>query len=134
MLTRRSPPVHAHCRIVQGINLTLNGILMKASFTRSALSAAALLASLAGGCAASPSQANSGEPLDDEAITTRIETEILGGEGIWYADSIHVETVQGVVHLSGYAAAERNRQRADGIARSVAGMNRVNNDIRIRSL
>jgi osmotically-inducible protein OsmY len=34
--------------------------------------------------------------------------------------------------LSGYAAAEHARQRAGEIARSVAGVKLVNNDIRIR--
>ena len=74
----------------------------------------------------------SGAFLDDAAITGRIESELLDGEGIWTADIIHVETVRGVVHLSGYAATERNRQRAGDVAQSVAGVTKVENDIRVR--
>jgi hyperosmotically inducible protein len=74
----------------------------------------------------------SGAFLDDGAITGRIESELLDGEGIWTADIIHVETVQGVVHLSGYAATERNRQRAGEVAQSIAGVKQVENDIRVR--
>ena len=105
---------------------------MKALISRSALSAAALSAVLLGGCAASPSQESTGEQLDDMAITTKVETELLDGEGIWSSDIIRVETVQGVVHLSGFAASEHGRQRAGEIARSVAGVSQVDNDLRVR--
>jgi osmotically-inducible protein OsmY len=74
----------------------------------------------------------SGAFLDDGAITGRIESGLLDGEGIWSSDIIHVETVHGVVHLSGYAASEHGRQRAGEVAQSVAGVEQVENDIRVR--
>lgn len=105
---------------------------MKAFTNRNALVAVALSAVLLGGCAASPSHESTGEHLDDMAITTKIETELLDGEGIWSSDIIRVETVQGVVHLSGFAASEHGRQRAGEIARSVAGVEQVDNGLRVR--
>lgn len=85
-----------------------------------------------GGCAASPGGASVGEYLDDAAITRRIETELLEGEGIWTSDIIRVETAEGMVHLSGYAVSEHNRQRAGKIAASVPGVREAENDIRVR--
>jgi len=45
---------------------------------------------------------------------------------------VRVETIQGVVHLRGYAVTEQHRQRAGKIAESVAGVKQVDNDIRVR--
>jgi hyperosmotically inducible protein len=90
------------------------------------LSVAALSAILLAAYAASPAYA------DDAAITTQIEAALLDGEGIWSSDIIRVQTIQGMVYLRGYAAAERNRQRAGEIAQSVEGVKQVENDIRVR--
>jgi osmotically-inducible protein OsmY len=105
---------------------------MKALISRSTLSAAALSGVLLGGCAAPPAQESIGEYIDDAAITTKIESGLLAGEGIWSSDIIHVDTVQGVVHLDGYAADQHARERAGEVARSVAGVKLVNNDLRVR--
>jgi osmotically-inducible protein OsmY len=91
-----------------------------------------LSAVLLGGCAASPAQESTGEYIDDAAITTKVESGLLAGEGIWSSDIVHVATVRGVVHLDGYAADEHARERAGEVARSVAGVKLVNNDLRVR--
>ncbi len=104
---------------------------MKRLITRSALSAAALSAALAGAGVASGNESTT-QNVEDTTITTQIETELLSGEGIWSSDIIRVETVQGMVHLRGYATTERDRRRAGQIAESVAGVKGVENDIRIR--
>ena len=104
---------------------------MKALINPRSLSAAVLSAVLLGVSVATPRQASS-QDLDDSAITAKIESELLDGEGIWSSDIIRVETVQSVVYLRGYAASEHNRQRAGEIAESIAGVKGVENNVRVR--
>ena len=104
---------------------------MKPSITRSALSAVALSAALLGGCAATPAHESTGQYIDDSTITTKVRTELLGSEGIWSTD-MSVQTIQGVVQLSGLAKSEQDRQRAGEIARSVGGVKQVDNQIRVQ--
>jgi hyperosmotically inducible periplasmic protein len=104
---------------------------MKASISRSALSAVALSAALLGGCAATPAHESTGQYIDDTTITSKVRTELFGSEGIWSTD-MSVKTVEGVVQLSGLAKSEEDRQRAGEIARSVGGVKQVDNQIRVQ--
>ena len=104
---------------------------MKASISRSALSAVALSAALLGGCAATPAHESTGQYIDDTTITSKVRTELFGSEGIWSTD-MSVQTIQGVVQLSGLAKSEEDRQRAGEIARSVGGVKQVDNQIRVQ--
>jgi hyperosmotically inducible periplasmic protein len=90
---------------------------------RLAVLSAAILA------AVSPARAAS---ADDDAITSQVEAGLLDGEGIWSSDIIRVETIESVVYLRGKVSAERDRQRAGEVAQSVAGVQQVVNDLRVR--
>jgi hyperosmotically inducible protein len=104
---------------------------MKTSIGRSAVSAVVLSAALLGGCAAAPGHESTGQYIDDTTITTKVKSELLGSGGVWSTD-ISVKTVQGVVQLRGFAKSEQDRGRAGEIARSVAGVTQVDNQIRVQ--
>src|SRR5260370_38916031 len=98
---------------------------------RSAVSAVALSAALPGGCAASPARESTGQYIDDTAITAKVKSELLGTGGL-PSSNISVRTDRGVVQLSGFATSEKDRLRAGEIAQSVAGVQQVDNAIRVR--
>jgi osmotically-inducible protein OsmY len=82
-------------------------------------------------CAASPTHESTGQYVDDAAITTKVKSQLFTTKDVSASD-ISVQTVAGVVQLSGFARTEQERQRAAEIARSVSGVTQVHNDIRIR--
>ena len=83
-------------------------------------------------CASTQTHDSTGEYLDNTAITTKVKAELLGAKGI-SSNDISVTTVKdGVVQLSGFVPTEAQRQRAAEIARAVAGVKQVDNDIRVR--
>lgn len=68
---------------------------------------------------------------DDLTITARVKTALLNDPGIT-APRIDVETVKGVVTLSGRAASKQEEQRAIQLARSVAGVVDVKSTLQIQ--
>ena len=73
-----------------------------------------------------------GQYIDDSTITTKVKTEMLANKEV-HAGSIHVETVGGVVHLSGFVPTETEKIRALEIAYSVAGVKSVSDGLLIQS-
>jgi hyperosmotically inducible protein len=64
------------------------------------------------------------EYVNDAGITTQIKTKLIGSD-IVSAPTIHVETQNGVVQLSGFVSNNAQIQEAQNIARSVDGVKRV---------
>ena len=73
-----------------------------------------------------------GQYVDDSTITTKVKTEMLASKDV-HAASVHVETVGGVVHLSGFVPSETEKVRAVQIAYSVAGVKSVSDGLSIKS-
>ena len=96
----------------------------------SALAAAFAFATLAG-CAGSRTQESTGQYFDDAAITTKVKTAIFNDPNL-KANEIGVETYKGVVQLSGFVASRADINRATEVARSVAGVQNVKNDIHVK--
>lgn len=88
-------------------------------------------ASIAVGCAGSESRQSTGELVDDTVITTKVKTALIRSDQVDAID-IQIKTYKGVVQLSGFADTEQERRRADSIAGRIAGVERVQNDIRIK--
>lgn len=89
---------------------------------------AVLAAALLGACAGSPTKESTGEFVDDSVITTRIKSALVADKTVSAFD-VSVETFKGRVLLSGYVKSADERRRAEGIARSVAGVKEVSNKI-----
>jgi osmotically-inducible protein OsmY len=85
----------------------------------------------AAGCAGSRTRESTGEYLDDASITAKVKTALLQDEVVKGLD-IQVETFKRTVQLSGFVNAASEKQRAEAIARDVAGVRFVKNDIRVK--
>jgi hyperosmotically inducible periplasmic protein len=72
------------------------------------------------GCAVGRGQESVGAYVDDTGITTVVKT------------SISVETMKGVVQLSGFAKSNAEKMQAENIARNVKNVKSVRNDIIVR--
>ena len=99
--------------------------------TAVSLALAGLLAFTAAGCAVTRDQSTVGEYIDDSVITTRVKTKFAEDKQV-SAMSISVETLRGVVQLSGFAKNSTERNRAGEIARTTSGVRGVANNIVIR--
>jgi osmotically-inducible protein OsmY len=84
------------------------------------------------GCAVSSGQESVGEYVDDTTITTRVKTKFAEDQAV-AASRIQVETLKGVVQLSGFATSEAERQRSAQIASAVPGVKQVRNSIEVRA-
>jgi osmotically-inducible protein OsmY len=91
---------------------------------------AVLVASLAA-CAGSQTKESTGEVLDDSVITTKVKSALLTEKNV-DSTAISVETFKGRVLLAGYVKSPDQRQRAEGIARSVSGVRDVNNKLELK--
>jgi osmotically-inducible protein OsmY len=69
--------------------------------------------------------------VDDLTITARVKTALLNDPDIT-APRIDVETVKGVVTLSGRVASKQEEQKAIHVARSIAGVVDVKSTLQIQ--
>ncbi len=91
----------------------------------------ALAAVYSAGCSVASGQRSVGDVVDDSTITTRVKARFVEDK-IVAATRISVETLKGVVQLSGFAVSEAERVRAAQIAASVPGVKQVQNAITVR--
>lgn len=92
----------------------------------------AVAALFGAGCAVTSGQESVGEYVDDTTITTRVKSKFAEDQAV-AASRIQVETLKGVVQLSGFATSEAERQRAAQIAAAVPGVKQVRNSIEVRA-
>ncbi len=101
---------------------------------RKILSALALTAVLSGGlaaCSAVEGRQTAGEYIDDSAITAKVKSKIIGEPSL-SAMQINVETMQGVVQLSGFVDQASDKTLASRVAAQVDGVRSVKNNIVVR--
>ena len=101
--------------------------------TRTLLPAALLGLALAiAGCATTPPARTASEVVDDAAITAKVKAKFVEDPAV-KALNIKVDSRNGVVQLSGFAASAGEAEKAAQIARTTAGVKSVTNDIRLAS-
>lgn len=83
------------------------------------------------GCAVTRGQETIGAYVDDASITTTIKARFVGNKDV-AALSIKVETLNGVVMLSGFAKNQTEKDTAEGLARNVNGVKAIRNEIVVR--
>ena len=86
----------------------------------------------AGGYAVGTDERSAGTMFDDTAITAKVKTELIGDKNI-KARNIDVDTVAGMVVLSGYVDSQQEANRAASHAKSVSGVVRVKNELQVGS-
>ena len=97
--------------------------------SRAALAGAALVAFAgAGAGCASRGQQPIGEYVDDAATTTRVKTRLIEDD-IIRAFQIRVDTLAGVVRLTGAVRTQAQSQRAEELTRAAYGVKDVRNEI-----
>ena len=76
-------------------------------------------------------QESVGAYIDDATITTQIKGRFVESKAV-DAASIHIETLNGTVLLSGFAKSQAERSTAESLARNVNGVKSVRNEIVVR--
>ena len=99
--------------------------------TTLATTLAALTLVIASGCAVTRGQESVGAYVDDAAITTAVKTRFVDNHAV-DAASIHIETLNGTVMLSGFAKDATEKTTAEQLAWKVNGVKAVKNEIAIR--
>ena len=83
------------------------------------------------GCANTGSGQKTGAHVDDSWITTKVKSEMIADNDV-KAQNINVDTVNGVVTLTGTAETWQESNKAAEIARGIHGVTTVENDIRVQ--
>jgi len=83
------------------------------------------------GCASTSKHEGTGEYFDDSAITAKVKAAVFNEPTLKSAE-INVETFKGVVQMSGFVRSQADINQAVEVARSVAGVKSVKNDMRLK--
>lgn len=86
----------------------------------------------AGGYKVASDERSAGGMMDDSAITAKVKAQMIRTEEV-KARNIDVDTVDGVVILSGFVDSADEKNRAAAVAGGVEGVSEVRNDLRIGS-
>ena len=84
------------------------------------------------GCAVMRDQESVGANVDDATLTARVKSKFAADKTV-SAMSISVETMKGVVQLSGFAKSAEEKATAERLTMSTSGVSGVRNDIIVRS-
>ncbi len=82
-------------------------------------------------CAPTAKKEGTGQYIDDTVITAKVKAALIE-DPMTKATEINVETFKGVVQLSGFVSSQAASNRAVELARGVAGVKSVKNDMRIK--
>ena len=83
------------------------------------------------GCAVERHQETVGAYVDDTAVTTKVKAKFAEDPTV-SAMAIKVDTMKGVVQLSGFAKSNEERMMAERLARETNGVHAVRNDIIVK--
>lgn len=124
------------CFAVVGLSLALtacnsssdSALKKQASQTWDSASKTAEMAGKDTGNAISSGAKNTGEYIDDSAITADVKGKLLGTKGI-SSNSVSVKTVNGVVYLSGFVKSADQIDKITQVASQVNGVKSVQNGL-----
>ncbi|MFI5337421.1 MAG: BON domain-containing protein [Opitutales bacterium] len=83
------------------------------------------------GCASTRTSDSTGEYVDDTVITTKVKSALLGDDVV-KSFEISVETVKGVVQLSGFVNTSAQKAAADKDASAVHGVKEIHNNLIVK--
>ena len=101
---------------------------MKTIISKALLCAVLGASVLATGCAAVKGQETVGEFADDTVITTQAKARMVEDKNV-SASAVSVETLKGVVQLSGFVKTQAEKARAEEIVRGVKHVKSIVNNI-----
>jgi osmotically-inducible protein OsmY len=83
------------------------------------------------GCAGDRYNQSTGEHIDDSATTSRVKSR-LGDDTVYKYPDVKVTTFKGTVQLSGFVNDRAQKERASELAKNVAGVKEVVNNITLK--
>jgi osmotically-inducible protein OsmY len=86
---------------------------------------------LVGGCAATPTHDSTGQYIDDTGITTKVKAALLKDDLV-KSFEIKVETMKGVVQLSGFVDTAEQKFAAGKDAAAVPNVTDVSNNLIVK--
>lgn len=105
-------------------------MMMKKMF---AISALALLLAAVSGCGSTPRQSSVSNQSTDSEITANIKAAAKNDAAL-NASAMTVETSNGAVQLSGFVGTYAEVTAASSIARGIAGVTSVNNNMMVKAI
>jgi hyperosmotically inducible periplasmic protein len=87
---------------------------------------------LSTGCSSTATRESTGEFVDDTAITAKVKTELIR-DPVVKARQVDVTTFKGTVQLGGFVDTEEQKTRATELARTINGVQNVQNNIAVKS-
>ena len=96
-----------------------------------AFAALAGITIVSAGCSVARHQQTVGSYVDDAGITTAVKAKFAEDKSV-AATSISVETLNGVVQLSGFAKSGAEKAQAGNLARNTKNVREVRNNIVVR--
>ena len=104
---------------------------MSARHTLAAVVTAVAALTMMPGCAVTRGQSTVGAYIDDATITTAVKARFVDSTQV-DAGAISVETLDGMVMLSGFAKSQAEREAAESVARATKGVKSVKNQLVVR--
>lgn len=86
----------------------------------------------AGGYKVATDERTAGRMVDDSTITGNVKAEMIKSKDV-KARNVDVDTIDGVVFLTGMVDTKQEAERAAEIAKSMSGVKRVKNDLQVGS-
>lgn len=86
---------------------------------------------LAGGCASTSTSTSTGEYVDDAVITTKVKSALLRNDDVKSFD-VSVQTVLGIVQLSGFVDTNKQKSAAGEVTATVKGVREVRNNLIVK--
>jgi hyperosmotically inducible periplasmic protein len=96
-----------------------------------ALSATPLI--LSSGCSGTSTRESTGEYVDDTSVTAKVKAALVK-DPVVKARQVDVTTFKGTVQLSGFVDTDEQKSRAGEVARGIAGVQDVKNNIVVKAL
>lgn len=115
-------------------DVQLNGFVesadMKSSATRVARSVSGVK-QVSNNLRVQTSERTAGEVVDDSVITAKVKT-ALATDPVVAAHEVNVQTREGVVQLAGFVDDSNQKSKASELARRVAGVKQVDNQLEVK--
>ena len=115
--------------MVAKLNLALESPLQSSRLASLlALLGAFAFGGLIGGCATTPTSDSTSQSVNDSVITTKVKSALRGDDAV-KSFAVSVETVKGLVQLSGFVDTSAQKSAAGFDAFTVSGVKDVKNNI-----
>ena len=113
------------------IKINKEGYVMLKSKKLQTVVLALSLTTLLSSCTVFEGRETTGQYIDDSTITATVKKNIIACDTLKTHD-ITVETLKGVVQLSGFVQTAHEKHKAEEVARKVDGVNDVRNSLQVR--